>query len=323
VSQRSDTPTELICEVVPQSLDGERIDRLVALLADISRSAAADLIGSYSVTIDGVAAKARSIRVEAGQCIEFPAPTVAAPLVVGPDAAVEFEVMHEDDVVIVINKPPGLVVHPGHGNPDGTLVNGLLARFPDIEAVGDRERPGLVHRLDAGTSGLLAVARTEEARLHLSDQLIDHSMMRRYDALVHRCPSPSQGMVDAPIGRSARQPTRMAVAQTGREARTRYELVRTWTDPAVSLLSCELETGRTHQIRVHLNAIGHSVVADPTYGDGRFELGLARPFLHAGTLRFRHPATDEMLEVSAPIPPDLQVVLDGLGPGRTAAELTR
>ncbi len=312
----------MIREDVPESLDGERIDRLVALLGDISRAGAAELIGNYQVTIDGVAAKNRSVRVTAGQRVEFPAPQPEAPLEVTADAGIEFEVVHEDDVVVVVNKPAGLVVHPGHGNPDATLVNGLVARFPDIADVGEPQRPGLVHRLDAGTSGLLAVARTEEARLFLADQLIDHSMMRRYDALVHRSPSPSNGVVDAPIGRSARQPTRMAVSQTGREARTRYEVRAAWTEPLVSLLSCELETGRTHQIRVHLDAIGHPVVADPTYGPRRDTLGLSRPFLHAGTLRFRHPETNEPLEVHAPLPSELQDVLDRLDAAAEAEAAT-
>jgi 23S rRNA pseudouridine1911/1915/1917 synthase len=224
-------------------------------------------------------------------------------------------VVHEDAEVIVIDKPAGLVVHPGAGHADGTLVNGLLARFPELAAVGDPARPGIVHRLDAGTSGLLVVARTPPAYASLTAQLGERSVERAYDTLVAGRVENDEGVVDAPIGRSTREPTRMAVRADGRAARTRYLVVSRWTEPqAVSRLECRLETGRTHQIRVHLAAIGHPVVGDVRYGGGRSALPLDRPFLHAARLRFRHPGTGEPVAFASSLPPDLQAVLDRLGP---------
>src|SRR5439155_23772111 len=170
----------------------------------------------------------------------------------------------------VVDKPPDLVVHPGAGNAAGTMVAGLLARFPELAGVGEADRPGVVHRLDKGTSGLLVVARTPAAYESLVGQLSSRSVERRYRTLVWGWPEPTTGLVDAPIGRSRRDPTRMAVAAGGREARTGYETERRYHEPVeAALLECRLETGRTHQIRVHLAAIGHPVVGDARYRGAR------------------------------------------------------
>jgi 23S rRNA pseudouridine1911/1915/1917 synthase len=187
-------------------------------------------------------------------------------------------------------------------------VHGLLARFPELaEGPGDPARPGIVHRLDKGTSGLLAVALTPEAYASLVAQLQAHSVDRRYTVLVWDHIEADAGMVDAPVGRSTRDPTRMSVSRRGREARTRYRVrARDHQPAALTLVECQLETGRTHQIRVHLAAIGHPVVGDSRYGGSRPELPAARPFLHAGRLAFDHPVTGERLEWVSPLPEDLE-----------------
>ena len=210
---------------------------------------------------------------------------------------------------------------------DGTLVNGLLARYPELAGVGDPGRPGIVHRLDKGTSGLLVVARTQAAYDGLVAQLAAHTAERRYLALVWGHPASAAGLVDAPIGRSPRDPLKMAVVADGREARTRYQVRETFDRPApTALLDCRLETGRTHQIRVHLAAIGHPVVGDATYGGVRPALDVPRPFLHAYRLSFDHPATGERLTFESPLPADLATILgasDAAQPHRAAAEPRR
>jgi 23S rRNA pseudouridine1911/1915/1917 synthase len=215
-------------------------------------------------------------------------------------------VVHVDDGFVVVDKPAGLVVHPGSGNADGTLVNGLLHRFPELAAVGDPARPGIVHRLDAGSSGLLVVARTDEAAAALIAQFAARTAGRRYDAVVWGHPDAPHGLVDAPIGRDPADPVRMAVVVDGRPARTEYEVIERYAAPAqLARLHCRLRSGRTHQIRVHLATIGHPLVGDTTYGPGRPVFGLARPFLHAAELSFDHPLTGERLTFLSPLPPDL------------------
>ena len=227
---------------------------------------------------------------------------------------IPLDVRYEDAGIIVLNKPAGLVVHPGAGHADGTLVNGLLARFPDLANAGDPARPGIVHRLDRDTSGLMVVARSPEAYESLVQSLGERVVERRYAALVWGHFDAKRGMVDAPIGRSMRRRTRMAVREGGREARTGYNVEAEWTDPELSLLECKLETGRTHQIRVHLAAIGHAVLGDSVYGGYRDSLPLDRPFLHAMSLAFVHPVSGEELAFREPLPPELEAVLERLGP---------
>lgn len=295
--------------VVPAVLSGERLDRAVALLTGWTRREVQDLIENDDVLLDGRSV-AKSRRLEEGDVIEL----LAEPLVPGlpqPDPDVDFAVRHEDDDVLVVFKPAGLVVHPGAGHPDHTLVNGLLARYPEIaeRAVGDPARPGIVHRLDRDTSGLLAVARSPVAYDALVAMLTAHDVERRYSALVWgRFDSP-RGVIDAPIGRSVRRPTRMAVREGGREARTIYDVIAEYSDPLVSLLECRLETGRTHQIRVHLQATGHPVVGDAAYGGARDGVTIERPFLHAGGLAFAHPVSGMPVRVEEALPADLAAVL--------------
>jgi 23S rRNA pseudouridine1911/1915/1917 synthase len=297
--------TTHLAEVVPAALEGERVDRAVAILADLSRSAVATLIGDGAVRLDGIPARSASMRVSEGQQLEVALPDPVDPRP-GPDAAVEFSVRHEDDDVVVIDKPAGLVVHPGAGHADATLVHGLVHRFPEIADVGEAHRPGIVHRLDRGTSGLLVVARTAAAYDELVRQMSNHEPERVYQALTWGHIESDRGTIDAPIGRSPRHPTRMAVSDQGRRAVTHYEVNQRFDVPRdTTLVTCRLETGRTHQIRVHLRAIGHPVVGDRDYDGGRPGLDPGRPFLHAGRLRFVHPTTGEPVTVEAPLPADL------------------
>jgi 23S rRNA pseudouridine1911/1915/1917 synthase len=306
---------DLFAAEVPALLDGMRIDRVVAMLTGAPRSEVAALVAAGAVTLDGAPVTQRSLAVAAGSRLSV---RRADPLARRPqaDPSVDLEVVFADADVVVVHKPAGLVVHPGSGRRDGTLVHGLLARFPDLEALAatgvcEPDRPGIVHRLDKGTSGLLVVARTERAYRSLVEQLSEHSVDRRYVALVHGHVDDERGVIDAPIGRSNRSPTRMAVTASGRQARTSYRvLVRLEAPVAATLLSVGLETGRTHQIRVHLNAIGHPVVGDITYAPRRGFSGLpgGRVFLHAYELGFTHPATGERLSFRAALPADLASV---------------
>jgi 23S rRNA pseudouridine1911/1915/1917 synthase len=300
----------VIVERIPAALAGERLDRVVALIADVSRSAAVAVIEAGGVRVDGDPAPSGKVRLAEGAEVIVDPDALPRREPPAADSRVEFDVVHADDAVIVVDKPAGLVVHPGAGHPGGTLVNGLLHRFPDLATVGDRERPGIVHRLDAGSSGLLVVARTDEATEALIAQFGARTAGRRYDAVVWGHPEAPHGIIDAPIGRDPADPVRMAVVVDGRPARTEYELIERYREPTVlARLRCRLETGRTHQIRVHLATIGHPLLGDATYGPGRPTFGLERPFLHAAELSFDHPATGERLTFTSPLPPDLNEFL--------------
>ena len=300
---------------LPEALDGERIDRVVAMLCDLTRKTAGDLVDAGEVRVDGESVTRRATRVRTDEVVSLTVPERAPEFTVTADASVEFPVVYEDDAVFVIDKPAGLVVHPGAGNPVGTLVHGLLARYPEIAGIGgDPIRPGIVHRLDRDTSGLLVVARTPDAREALTEALRARTVTRRYRTLAWGRVEEPHGLVDAPIARSPREPTRMAVVVGGKEARTEYEVLRRFDLPVpCTELRCRLETGRTHQIRVHLQAIGHPVVGDPRYGGNRQSLPAPRQFLHAEHLAFAHPVSGEPLAFDSPLPADLADVLDRLG----------
>lgn len=296
---------------VPGALAEERVDRVVAMLTDLPRSTVAELVASGKIRVGGRPVTTRSRRVQAGEEIEIDeADVVRRAQVDLPAPEVEVVVVHADDDVVVVDKPAGMVVHPGAGNARGTLAQALLARYPELATVGQPGRGGVVHRLDKGTSGLMVVARTPLAYDALVAQLGAREVGRRYLALVWGCPRPPRGRVDAPIGRSRRDPTRMTVSNQGREARTTYDVTRVFAIPVeAALVACRLETGRTHQIRVHLAAIGHPVVGDARYGGRRNPLACPRPFLHAEELVFDHPSTGERLSFSSALPPDLEAVL--------------
>ncbi|MFT7646002.1 MAG: 23S rRNA pseudouridine1911/1915/1917 synthase [Candidatus Poriferisodalaceae bacterium] len=299
-------------DTIPAAFHGERIDRVVSFMTERSRSNVKQLIVAGSVSVNGEIVTSASHRVIEGDEIDAQIP-VADPLENIPMAVADIavDVVYEDDHVVVIDKPVGLVVHPGAGHTDDTLVNGLLALYPDSANVGQVERPGVVHRLDRDTSGLLVWARTEEAYEGLTAQLAERSMKRVYLTIVGSIPDSERGMVDAPIGRSRRTRTRMAVVEGGREARTTFETVEVWHLPfEASLLRCGLETGRTHQIRVHLAAIGLPVLGDATYGRPD-PFGIGRTLLHAQALSFEHPITGEKLAFESEPPADFQAALEG------------
>ena len=297
---------------IPPALSGERVDRAVALLGGLTRAEVTELVRTGRVRLSGAPVATRSHRVAGGEDLEVDLPDPGAPAGIEPDPGVDLHVVHADEDIVVIDKPAGLVVHPGGGHRAGTLVHGLVASFPDLASAGagDPDRPGIVQRLDKGTSGLLVVARTSAAHQSLVAQLRDRSVERRYVALVLGTIEADAGEVDAPMGRSERDPTRMAVSRRGRAARTTYRVERRYQQPrAVTLVECRLETGRTHQIRVHMAAIGHPVAGDPRYGGAAPQLALGRPFLHAQRLGFDHPRTGKRLVFTSPLPPDLEAAL--------------
>jgi len=299
----------MIEEEIPAALAGERLDRIVALVTDCSRSDAAALVAAGGASIDGEVQHIGKLRVKEGQVVTVDPQMLPVDELPAADPSVEFTVVHADEHLIVIDKPAGLVVHPGAGNPDHTLVNGLLARFPEIAGVGESHRPGIVHRLDVGTSGLLAVARTERAYHALVDALAARDVGRVYRTLVWGHLANPIGVIDAPIGRDHRDPMPMSVVVDGKPARTRYRVLHEYRTPTeASTLECRLETGRTHQIRVHLAAIGHPVVGDGNYGGIRSGINPPRPFLHAAALELEHPVSGEHLEFHSPLPDDLAEV---------------
>lgn len=300
-------------EVVPGALAGERLDRMVAILTDVSRAEASRLVADGAVEVDGAVCTNRSTRLAEGQTVAVTWTPDDGQVSLEPDPDVPFDVVYEDEHVLVVHKPPGVVVHPGAGGARSTLVHGLLARHPEVAGVGEADRPGIVHRIDRDTSGLLMVARTPLAYESLVAQLAARTVGRRYEALAWGHLEHPVGSIEGPIGRSRRHPTRMTVAADGREARTDYRVIAEHHDPvAVSRLELRLHTGRTHQIRVHLQSIGHPVVGDDQYGGVRESLVVPRLWLHAASLAFDHPATGERIELSSDLPEDLAAVLDRL-----------
>ena len=296
---------------IPPTLDGERLDRVLCLIWDLPRSEATELIASGAVRLGGQAVAVRARRVVAGQELEVTLPAAVAPTgLAGEAGGDDLPLVHVDDDLVVVDKPAGLVVHPGAGRSTGTLVQALLGRFPDMAGTGDPDRPGIVHRLDKGTSGLLVVARSPAAYESLVAQLSARTVDRRYLALAVGTIETDAGVVDAPVGRRSTDRTRMAVVAGGRPARTHYRVLTRFTEPTdATLVECKLETGRTHQVRVHLAAIGHPVVGDARYGGARRAISVERPFLHAAQLAFDHPTTGDRCHFESPLPADLEAVL--------------
>jgi len=299
----------MIEETIPTALAGERLDRIVALLADVSRSHASAVIASDGVRVDGVIAESGKQRMSAGAVIVIDENCIPQPQRPRPDERINYDVVFEDTDIVVVDKPAGLVVHPAAGHQGGTLVNGLLARYPEIAGVGSPNRPGIVHRLDQGTSGLLVVARSALAFQRLTEMLAGHEVQRTYRSLVWGRPSDVEFTIDAPIARDPQDPLRMAIVSSGKEARTHVTVLEQFDDPDMAFLECELETGRTHQIRVHLRAVGHPVVGDPVYGGARSGVDVKRPFLHAYRLSFEHPTKGERITFQSELPEDLSKFL--------------
>lgn len=296
-----------IATEVTAELGGQRLDKIVAALHGVSRSQARQLI-EQGVTVDDVPGRP-SDRIEPGAIIVTP--TLDADDGLAAEA-VDFDVLFEDGDVIVVDKPPGIVAHPGSGRTSGTLAAGLLHRFPEIEGVGSAHRWGMIHRLDKDTSGAILVARTRDSFDELSRQLRNREIRRVYTTLVEGVPGSPTGAIEAPIGRDTEHPTRRAVVQGGKYAKTHFEIEDVCDAAKCALLRVRLETGRTHQIRVHLSAIGHPVIGDETYGKGRSPIATPRMFLHASSITFVHPRSGEPTEVIAPLPADLRSVLETL-----------
>ena len=284
---------------VPDAAAGERLDRFLAGLPEIgSRAVAERLLSEGAVLVDG-RPRSKSARLAGGEEVEFE-PPVPVPSGLTPET-MELSVPFEDEHLLVVDKPAGLVVHPAPGHASGTLVHGLLAY--DVEGGEEPERPGIVHRLDRDTSGLLVVARSPEAHRRLEELVRTRALTREYLALVAGRPSSRRGTIDAPIGRDRRDPLRHSLdTDAPREAVTHFELEELL--PRHALLRVRLETGRTHQIRVHLAAIDLPVAGDPLYGRPG-DLGLERQFLHATRLAFEHPITGVPIDVTSPLPEDL------------------
>lgn len=305
---------------------GDRIDRVLARhLADLTRSRLKSLILAGNASIDGRTIRDPAYRVNAGEVIAVGVPDAEPPEPAGEN--IPLNIAYEDEAVVVVDKPAGLVVHPGPGNWSGTLVNALIAHCGvSLSGIGGVRRPGIVHRLDKDTSGLLVVAKTDQAHAALSAQFADHGrtgpLQRSYLAFAWGVPDRPRGTISAPIDRHPHQREKMAVRPGGREAITHWTLAERYQgasgEPVASLLSCDLETGRTHQIRVHLGHIGHPLLGDPLYGAGfktkaallsppaRDALErLGRQALHAAVLGFENPATHTYMEFNSPLPPEL------------------
>ena len=292
----------------PQARDSRLDQYLTGRNLGLTRNRLRLLIRDGQATVNGSVAKPAQ-RVRNGDRVTLVVPP-PRPAGIVPQA-MPVTVVYQDRHLVVVDKPPGLAVHPGPGHPDRTLVNALLALCPDIEGVGGEVRPGIVHRLDKDTSGLIMAAKTQAAHNSLSAQIKDRTVSKGYLALVEGVPRQEHGRIDAPVGRHPRVRTRMAVVAGGREARTGYRVVE--RSEKYSLLELALETGRTHQIRVHLAYLGHPIVGDSVYG--KKSPGLDRHFLHAHQLGFSHPETGDPVELGSPLPPDLEQALELLRKG--------
>ena len=298
--------------LVPDGLEGERVDTAVARLFGVSRAQAADLVAEGAVHVDGIRPR-KSQRLVAGCAldVELPPPPGAT----APDAApVEgLVVVYDDDDLVVVDKPVGVAAHPSPGWTGPTVVGGLAGAGYRVSTSGAAERQGVVHRLDVGTSGLMVVAKSEFGYTALKRAFKDRTVDKVYHALVQGHPDPSRGTIDAPIGRHPSNDWRWAVVASGKDSITHYETLEAFA--AASLLRVDLETGRTHQIRVHMSAVRHPCVGDLTYGADptlAARLGLHRQWLHARELGFEHPRTGERLHLESPYPDDLQHALDVL-----------
>ena len=291
---------------------GERLDKVIpAHVPDLSRATAQRLIKTGEVTVNGRPSKP-SYRVQVGDEVAVRVPTeMPAPVV--PEN-IPLDVIYEDDVLLVVNKPAGMVVHPAYGHASGTLVNAVLAHCPQVADVGGPDRAGVVHRLDKDTSGLILIAKDGVTRAALQRQFKRRRVAKAYLALVEGQVQPREGVVEAPVGRNKRQRKKMAVVRSGREARTLYRAIEYFADN--TLLEVHPHTGRTHQVRVHLAWLGYPIVGDVVYGRRRQRLLRTRHFLHAARIRFSHPVTSKEVEFEAPLPPELAAVLKRLRLGR-------
>jgi 23S rRNA pseudouridine1911/1915/1917 synthase len=301
---------------IPASLQGQRLDRALTTLLSaeagaFSRARLQALLAQGHVALSGKSVAAASRKVKTGEVfmVHVPPPEAAAP----KPQKMKLTVVYEDNDLLVINKPAGLVVHPAPGNRDRTLVNALLAHCgKSLSGIGGVARPGIVHRLDKDTSGLIVVAKNDAAHQALSRQFADRSLSRTYQAVVWGAPIPHVGSIEAPVGRHPRDRKKMAVTAKGRPALTHYKVLKVFRD--TSLIECKLATGRTHQIRVHLLHIKHPVLGDPVYGKRKTgaPYDFPRQALHAAQLQFEHPRTGKLMRFSSNLPADMAALLKKL-----------
>jgi 23S rRNA pseudouridine1911/1915/1917 synthase len=300
---------------VPDGLEGERVDAALARLFGLSRTKAAELAAAGGVTLDGTTV-GKSDRVAAGSWLDVELPAARPHPAVVPGAVTGLRVVHDDDDVLVVDKPVGVAAHPSPGWSGPTVLGGLAAAGYTIATSGAAERQGIVHRLDVGTSGLMVVAKSERAYSALKRAFKERTVDKTYHALVQGLPDPVEGTIDAPVGRHPQHDYRWAVVAGGKPSITHYAVVEAFR--SASLLEIHLETGRTHQIRVHFSALRHPCVGDLTYGADPVlaeRVGLQRQWLHAARLAFEHPGTGHRLELSSPYPDDLQHALDVIAGG--------
>lgn len=291
---------------VGEDEESERLDVYLTRRApEYSRSRIQKLIDGGRVTLGGKLVKA-NYKVQPGNRIELAEPEVEPLEVVAED--IPLDILFEDSDVVVINKPRGMVVHPAAGNYQGTLVNALLEHCQDLSGIGGVARPGIVHRLDKDTSGVMMVAKTDRAHLHLAKQIKDRTASRKYIAIVHGNVQAEQGLIDAPIGRHPVDRKKMAVnLDHGKEAKTKFRVLERFGN--YSVVECRLMTGRTHQIRVHMAYIGHPVVGDPKYGPRTAHFSIEGQALHSAELAFQHPVSGQELVFEAPLPADMEAIL--------------
>ena len=294
---------------IEASVAGQRLDKAVAELTDLSRSLANEQIKDGLILVNGQAKKAK-YAVKEGDVISYELPESEVVEYVAED--IPLEIVYQDEDVAVVNKPQGMVVHPSAGHTSGTLVNALMYHIKDLSGINGVLRPGIVHRIDKDTSGLLMIAKNDQAHVALADELKDKKSLRKYWAIVHGNLPNDRGVIEAPIGRSEKDRKKQAVTAKGKPALTRFQVLERFGD--FSLVELQLETGRTHQIRVHMAYIGHPVAGDEVYGPRKTLKGHGQ-FLHARTLGFTHPRTGEVLEFTAEAPVIFQETLEKLRQG--------
>ena len=300
--------------VVKKEDEGNRVDSYLSLKnEDISRVAIQRLIEEKKILVNGKKTKS-SYKVQEGDKITLEQEKPKEITLEAQD--IPIEIIYEDDNIIVVNKPKGLVVHPANGNPDGTLVNAIMAICKDsLSGIGGKIRPGIVHRLDKDTSGILIVEKNDKAHINLSEQIKEHEVQKIYIALVRGIIKENEATINMPIGRSTSDRKKMAVTNKGKEAITHFKVLKRYPEHNVTLIEIKIETGRTHQIRVHLAWIGYPVIGDEVYSSGKNEWGIKGQALHAKSLKFKHPITEKEMFLEAKLPNYFEKVLEDLDKG--------
>lgn len=295
--------------IVKNEDKGKRLDRYVTEQnAEITRTAVQRLIDEKNILVNGKEQKV-SYKVNENDVVEVEIPEPKKIEIKAED--IPIEVIYEDSDIIVVNKPKGMVVHPGNGNVDGTLVNAIMAKCEgSLSGIGGEIRPGIVHRIDKDTSGLLIVAKNDKAHVNLSEQIKEHKVKKTYIALVRGVVKENEATIDMPIGRNKTDRKKMAVCKDGKNAVTHIKVLKRWEH--YTLLQVNIETGRTHQIRVHLSYIGYPIIGDYTYSNGKNEFGVVGQCLHAQKLEFKHPITNKIMELEAPLPEYFQEIIQKL-----------